>query len=291
VEANELMHANEVVPSAVTVDTARAHDLEARRQRADRILNVAADLLQRWGYKRLTMDDVAAQADIGKGTIYQHWRTREALFQAVLERELAALILDLDAAVRSDPSNALPHRMGRLYYVSIMERPILRALFTLNLDVLGKLTRFHTVHESQLNTLRHAFIEMLQEHGVVRADIPPRDLAYAFRTIILGFFLTEPLFSDDQPDIERKADLLALTLKGAFGLQDSPPQAVLRRLAEQVHALMTKALEQESFRMAAFLPGAPEDASAGPGPPLTRRRDETARGPSTTVFPTGGAPE
>jgi AcrR family transcriptional regulator len=49
------------------------------------------------------MDDVAAEAGIGKGTIYLHWKTREALFQAVLERDLAALIADLDTAVQRDP--------------------------------------------------------------------------------------------------------------------------------------------------------------------------------------------
>jgi AcrR family transcriptional regulator len=254
-----VQHAHDVVPSLLTVESARAYDDEARRQRAERILTVAAELLQRWGYKRLTMDDVAAEAGIGKGTIYLHWKTREALFQAVLERELAALISELDTAVQRDPSTALPPNLGRLYYTSIMQRPILRALFTLDLEVLGKLTQFHQVREAQLNTLRYALIEMLQEHGVVRADIPPRDLAYAFRTIVLGFFLTEPLFAEDVPDIERKADLLALTLKGAFGVDEHPPWAVVKRIAEQVHEVLLKALEDD------FLQLRSGQASRGPG--------------------------
>src|SRR5262249_20400814 len=178
----------------MTVESARAYDEEARRLRAERILNVAADLLQRWGYKRLTMDDVAAEAGIGKGTIYLHWKTREALFQAVLERELAALLLELDMLVQQDPHHALPHRMGRVYFLSIMQRPLLRALFTMDLEILGKLTHIHSLREGQLNNLRLGFIQMLQQLGVVRADIPADDLGYAFRTIIVGFFLADPLF-------------------------------------------------------------------------------------------------
>src|SRR5215469_2386920 len=96
--------------------TERAYDAETRRAREERILDVAADLLQRLGYGRLTMDDVAAQAGIGKGTIYLHWKSREALFQAVLQRELAALLQQLDSAVEQDPHNALPHRLGRVYF-------------------------------------------------------------------------------------------------------------------------------------------------------------------------------
>jgi AcrR family transcriptional regulator len=33
-----------------------------------------------YGYKRVTIDDLAAGAGIGKSTIYLHWKTREALF-------------------------------------------------------------------------------------------------------------------------------------------------------------------------------------------------------------------
>jgi AcrR family transcriptional regulator len=103
------------------VETARAYDEAARKARAERILDVAAELLERWGYKRLTMDDVAAQADIGKGTIYLHWKTREALFEAVMERKLHEMIKELEDGVRADPYNALPHRLGRLYFQIITD--------------------------------------------------------------------------------------------------------------------------------------------------------------------------
>ena len=55
-----------------SVASTRAYGAEARDARAERILDVAADLLQRWGYKRLTMDDVASESGVGKGTIYLH---------------------------------------------------------------------------------------------------------------------------------------------------------------------------------------------------------------------------
>jgi AcrR family transcriptional regulator len=133
------------------------------------------------------MDDVAAHAGIGKGAIYLHWRTREALFQAVLERELAEPLVDLKLAVNRDPRNALPHRLGRVYFSAIMRRPLLRAFFTLDLELLGKLAHSHQLREAQITSLRHAFIEMLQKHHVVRDDISSQDPAYAFRTIIVGF--------------------------------------------------------------------------------------------------------
>ncbi len=228
----------------VTVETNRAYEAEARRVRAERILNAAAELLQRWGYKRLTMDDVADQAGIGKGTIYLHWKTREALFEAVLERELAALLGELEAAVRRDPENALPHTLGRLYFQSIMQRPILRAFFTLDLKLLGKLAHSQRMRTVQIDQLRLDYVRLLMEHGFVRADFTPEDLAYAMRTIIVGFFLAEPVFDDaDQPSTERKAELLELTLQRTFGMSHRPPKEAIQAIANHVSRMFTEVLQ------------------------------------------------
>ena len=37
--------------------------------------DAAADSLLRWGYPRVTVDDVAARAGVGTGTLHLHWRT------------------------------------------------------------------------------------------------------------------------------------------------------------------------------------------------------------------------
>src|SRR3954454_20993177 len=101
----------------------------ARAARAQLILDVAADLLVRWGYNRVTIDDIARHAEIGKGTVYLHWRTREQLFAAVLEREVQGAVGDVVAELGRDPQTVLPHRFLRTYFVAIMGRPILRAFF------------------------------------------------------------------------------------------------------------------------------------------------------------------
>ena len=43
-----------------------------RRVRADRILDTARELLLLWGYRRVTIDELARRAGVGKGTIYLH---------------------------------------------------------------------------------------------------------------------------------------------------------------------------------------------------------------------------
>src|SRR5947208_15238179 len=109
-----------------------------RQQRADRILDSARDLLLRWGYRRVTIDELAARAAVGKGTIYLHWRSREEIFHAVSAREAAAMTQAIVDAVRKDPGEVVLHRYLRRPFVEAIERPLLRALYTRDADTLDK---------------------------------------------------------------------------------------------------------------------------------------------------------
>src|SRR5690349_23860201 len=74
-----------------------------RQERADRILDAAAELMLRWGYNKTTIDDIARYAGVAKGTIYLHWKTREDLFTALMQREYIRLAEDIKQRVVSDP--------------------------------------------------------------------------------------------------------------------------------------------------------------------------------------------
>lgn len=62
-----------------------------KRETSERIVSVAVDLFTRRGIEGCTIEEVAARADVGKGTIYNYFRTKEDIivaFMVGLEREL-----------------------------------------------------------------------------------------------------------------------------------------------------------------------------------------------------------
>ena len=73
-----------------------------RQQRAERILDAAAELILRWGYRKTTIDDIARQAGVAKGTIYLHWKTREELFAALIKREKVEVAEDIKQRIIVD---------------------------------------------------------------------------------------------------------------------------------------------------------------------------------------------
>lgn len=61
----------------------------APRTTAERILDAAEDLFAKKGYRATSLGDVADRVGIRSPSLYNHFRNKEALYQAVLERLIA----------------------------------------------------------------------------------------------------------------------------------------------------------------------------------------------------------
>ena len=76
---------------------------------ADRILDAADRLLGRFGYRKMTIDDLAREAGIGKGTVYLSFRSKSDVALACIDRMAARLLVRLEelAAGPSPPAARL----------------------------------------------------------------------------------------------------------------------------------------------------------------------------------------
>src|SRR5262249_39553700 len=66
-----------------------ADDTGTARQTA--ILEAAAAIFLRYGFKKTSMDDVARAAGISRQGLYLHFQTKEALFRAMVAHTLEAM--------------------------------------------------------------------------------------------------------------------------------------------------------------------------------------------------------
>jgi AcrR family transcriptional regulator len=78
-------------------------DAESRRAE---ILDAALRVFGQYGFRRTSMDDVAREADIGKGTIYLSFTSKEEVFQALSERLSQRMLAGAEAASRRPGTTA-----------------------------------------------------------------------------------------------------------------------------------------------------------------------------------------
>jgi AcrR family transcriptional regulator len=103
---------------------------ERREARAQRILDAASTLILRYGYHKTTIEDIAREASVGKGTIYLHWNTREALFAALMLREKVAMAADIQQRLACDPTGATLRGLLKHAALALLHRPLLKAVLS-----------------------------------------------------------------------------------------------------------------------------------------------------------------
>jgi len=91
----------------------------------DRILDAAESIVIRDGVARLTLEAAAAQAQLSKGGVLYHFRTRDALVSGMVERLVAAFDADLDDEVAADDATgaAASGRYIRAYVRATVRPP------------------------------------------------------------------------------------------------------------------------------------------------------------------------
>jgi len=186
--------------------------------RGTRILDAAAKLIAHYGYDKTTVDDIARQAGISKGAVYLHWKSKEALFEALLAREMVRTLDDLTARVEADPQGGTIARMYRHALLVLKDNALMRALYTQDSHILGDtMRRYGPGRYTQRFLFGQAFVERLQAAGLVRDDLSAETLAYLMSVIAYGFVGIETIIpAAEAPSLEETAEAIAALAEGGF---------------------------------------------------------------------------
>jgi AcrR family transcriptional regulator len=216
----------------------QSREASRREVRAQRILDAAAALILRWGYHKTTLDDIARQAGVAKGTMYLHWKTREELFGALMKRERVELAEEMRQRITEDPAGSTLRGILKHAALALMKRPLMKAVFLRDMDVIGKLA--HSEHSTAAYAERlmgfKTYLELLREHDLVRSDLSLRAQVYIMSAIFAGFFLVAPLMPDEFTlSDEELAELMAETVHCTLEPARAVPSGALQTAS---HAFM-----------------------------------------------------
>lgn len=226
----------------------RQKEASKRLERANRILDAASTLILRWGYSKTTIDDIARQAGVAKGTIYLHWKTREELFAALLHRERLEFARDFRQRIHADPEGATLRGIVKHSALATLKRPLIKAIFLRDRDVLGKMAQGEFSDAAYIERVRsfQSYLETLREHDLIRTDLSLQAEVYIWSVVYAGFFLGGPLMPDELklPD-EESAELMAETIHRTLETDRAVPpeewQSISQAYVESVDRMIVLA--------------------------------------------------
>ncbi|MCB1152243.1 MAG: TetR/AcrR family transcriptional regulator [Deltaproteobacteria bacterium] len=186
----------------------------------ERIIEAGSKLFSKYGLRKTTVEEIAKAADVGKGTIYLYFQSKEEIFAAVIRREVAEHATRLRTAVK-------------------LEEPVVQQLRNFIL------TRFRSLRElvNLHNLTQEIYMEMRMEldvgsqevvaeekeilEGILRRGVDTGELGITDVPLVsMAIFATLRglelpwLFEGPDMQLERKTEvLIALFIEGMKNLK------------------------------------------------------------------------
>ncbi len=210
-------------------------------ERESRLLDAANDLITHYGYDKTTVDEIARAAGISKGAVYLHFKSKEALFEALLLRESERVMDDMFARIEADPEG------GTLFHVyshalrAAITNPLIRALSTRDRRVLGDFARrFANMTTPQEGMMfGRDFIAHFQAAGLIRSDLSAETVTHLLVYMRYGFLMSENVLPPEHtPPIDElvaaMADMLSKGLSPDGQGSSDAGKAIIRSYIAQV---------------------------------------------------------
>lgn len=171
---------------------------DAERNR-ERILEVAKEAFTRYG-ANASLDDIAKEADVGPGTLYRHFPTRDALIEAVYRTEVEKLA----TAERKFAETMAPIEALRAWMLLFVDYIAAKHIIAPALNTfVGGASKLYEGSRAQIQGAIEALVKRAIKSGDIRKDLEPFDLLRAL--IGVSNVSSTP---DWQPSAKRLVDIL-----------------------------------------------------------------------------------
>ena len=164
------------------------------------LLAAASERFARDGYRATSVADISRSAGVGPTTAFVYFASKEALFLAAVDDDLALLFDELRGAL--SPRSADDDLAGRLVDTAlevVADHPLSRRLLAgLEPDFTARV-----LQAESFAVLRRAVASLLiegQATGGVRPDLPADELADGLVALVLAVALASVQIGDDVPE-------------------------------------------------------------------------------------------
>jgi|SRR5690348_13634710 len=164
----------------------------------ERLFRAALHQFAQKGFAETTVEDITEAADLGKGTFFNYFPSKDHILMAFGEMQIHKLELFVRdvRGTREPMPRLLRALMARMTEEPIRNPEIVRALIQANLTSAAVRTEMARLHDRNRELLAE-LIRGGQQRGEVRADLPAEEIAQVWRQMIFGTLLFWSLIGDN----------------------------------------------------------------------------------------------
>jgi AcrR family transcriptional regulator len=205
-----------------------------KEARPQELLDAALALFVERGFIATRAEDVAARADVSKGTVYFYYANKEELFKAVVRSTLVSIIQEGEALVKDyQGSSSDLLRMLMLTWWDRVGTTKASGLCKLVMAEAGNFPELARFYYEEVIAPAHALFHAVLQRGIDRQEFRTIDLAMTTHTLMAPVLLTmmwqhsfahccqEPM-PDPRAQIEYGVGLLLKGLLQPALLESSP---------------------------------------------------------------------
>jgi AcrR family transcriptional regulator len=185
--------------SSSAPEPVRAPDRRQRRSAEirERLFHAALKLFAEKGFAETTVEDITNAADVGKGTFFNYFPSKDHILLAFGEMQLGKLQEAINIArSTNEPMPEFLRALGtRMTQEPTRNPAIIRALLQAYLST-TQVREAMIDLQNRVHALHTQMVQLGQDRGEIRSDLPAADIAYVFRQTIFGTLLIWSLYGD-----------------------------------------------------------------------------------------------
>lgn len=185
---------------------------------ASKILDAAQKLFNTRGLRKTTVEDIARDAGIGKGTVYNYFEDKESIFLAAKRAECAVLMQRFRKAIRGEQSA----RQQLIKFVTCWYQEIsaYQATYPLSSDVFAEFAEVQecAVIMREFQHEKKILLKGIMETGLDSGEFQIQDIDMACWTVLVALngLSMSHLLQDFAVNQNEKAQTIGNTLVAAF---------------------------------------------------------------------------
>lgn len=219
-------------------------------ERGQRILEAAAELIIHYGYDKTTMGDIANAAGISRSTLYNYWKNKDDIVDAVIWDNVWRYADEWISRIEASEDGGTFMGMYRSILETLPNYPFIAILMKRDQKVLGAYAKQNKAIFSQRFSINTVLVERMQEVGAVRKDIDPQIAAYIMGMMSYGLVAMDDIIPpEEQPPMEAVIDgigtILDRALTPADGGNSEAGKAIIKAIMQTTRTRIDEVRNQK----------------------------------------------